>query len=1198
MPRIVTGGWSSAGYRQFRDWAPGLLDDGTEGYATLLQVVFDELAVDLPGLFGDVGLTKIFAVPPATLREVVGQLDTKELESAWTDDTTLGWVYQYWNDPEREALDAKLNDGGKVEPHEIASKTQMFTERYMVEWLLQNSLGLTWLCICKRNGWVPDADRVLTALDARRGEWRKQREAEAVALDALMPIEGELEDAWKYYVPQAIPQDAVTNAPDSIRSLKLLDPACGSGHFLVIAFDLLVKMYREESRHRKVQVTDRQIAESILENNLHGVDIDPRAIQIAAAALYVKARMLSREARPSRVNLVATTLQLGSLADDDPSLVNLRAELKREAGIPEDLTRRLISALAGLNHLGTLLRVDSAVEDALRSAGTELERGLPGQGDLFNGFAAAQVKLTFGEAKATVLDKLQQFLTRHSAAEDLGLRLDGEQLASGVRFIRIVQEGLYDVVAGNPPYQGTQRLADSSYFDRNYPLAKEDLYSVFIERSLQLARPWGLVSLVTIRSWMFIGHFRAFRERLLEASEVCALSDLGTGGFDAVPGVEAAMLVLRQAPGSEGRAIALRALGNKKAELTCQLERFEFSGKLIRQIHGCPIVYQWTPDYIARYLQTPKLGQSARVRVGMKTSDNARFVRAPWEVCPGDLDAVRVSESRIPKSKWVPYIKGAEGKAWIEPLSDAVLWSFEGLQIRLALHQAYGQGPQCERLYFVPGVAFTTIARRFLARAHRYRSIFDVAGSSVFDGDPAMVVCLLNSRSARQFVEAINPTVNFQVGDVSRLPAVLVPNSPEVYSAIQSACEVHESQRETSVEFRHPGPSPWRHVQDWAQRAVDRAEQEPIPAHVHECDPPLPLSFLSFSIGVTLGRFGGNGEGILDDSPVTALPAGLLFVSPEARDSLEHPACLRLHEAWEEHGVEVGGGDDLRTYLRTSFFGSHKKLYENRPIYFPLSSAKKSYVAFVSIHRWRDDTLNVLLADHLIPEKRRLEGETEDLRNARAQSTGKSNAEKRFAEIQKLLDELTDFIDKVTQLAECGPPPTDDKTPKREADARFVMDLDDGVMVNSAALWPLLDPQWKDPKKWWKELVTAHGRKDYDWAHLAARYFPTRVREKCVTDPSLAVAHHCFWELHPAKAYAWELRLQDEITPDFTIDEPGSGEARARFLKTHAALGAELHAIELKRRERKAAKADDEDRDAGPLFGQAETEGDGEEAHA
>jgi hypothetical protein len=290
-------------------------------------------------------------------------------------------------------------------------------------------------------------------------------------------------------------------------------------------------------------------------------------------------------------------------------------------------------------------------------------------------------------------------------------------------------------------------------------------------------------------------------------------------------------------------------------------------------------------------------------------------------------------------------------------------------------------------------------------------------------------------------------------------------------------------------------------------------------------------------------------------------------------------------ETWKEHGTAVGGGDDVSTYLRRSFFEFHKRLYESRPIYFPLSSLKKSFVAFVSIHHWADDTLNTLLADHLVPTKRRLEGELEDLRIARASGNNRGKAEKRFTDVQKLLEELNDFIAKVSEVAEKGPPPSDEKTERRQTDARFVMDLDDGVMVNSAVLWPILEPQWKDPKKWWKELANAAGKKDYDWSHLAARYFPKRVRDKCHTDPSLAVAHKCFWELHPMKAYAWELRLQDEIRPDFTIDEPSSNEARATFLADHAREAREIFAKELKRRERKSAKADDEG-EVGPLFNQ------------
>ena len=130
-----------------------------------------------------------------------------------------------------------------------------------------------------------------------------------------------------------------------------------------------------------------------------------------------------------------------------------------------------------------------------------------------------------------------------------------------------------------------------------------------------------------------------------------------------------------------------------------------------------------------------------------------------------------------------------------------------------------------------------------------------------------------------------------------------------------------------------------------------------------------------------------------------------------------------------------------------------------------------------------------------------------------------------------------------------------------------------------------VESQWKDPKKWWKELATAQGRKDYDWSHLAARYFPKREREKCVQDPSLAVAHKCFWELHPAKAYAWELRLQDEIRPDFTIAEPNSDLHRAQFLQEHHEEVQAAQAKETQRRARKAAKGAEDEGDTPLLDG-------------
>jgi hypothetical protein len=1199
---LVTGGWNSKGYRQFRDFAPGLIDDETEGYSFVLRLLFDDLATELPGLFGDVGVTALFPIPSKSLREVVEALDNPELTSAWTDDTTLGWVYQFWNDPDREALDWKISPqggGGKILPHEIASKTQMFTERYMVEWLLQNSLGTTWLCMCRKHGWTADAERVLPVLDQRRADWRKRYELGDVAVDALMPVEGELEQHWKYYVAQALRDDAIATAPQSVRAIKLLDPACGSGHFLVIAFDLLASFYREEARHTGKSITDREIADSILESNLHGIDIDARAIQIAAAALYLKAKTFSKEARPRRLNLVAPALQLGQLPASDQAIVQLRRDLTGEVGIPEELTTKLLSSLSGVDYLGSLLKVDGAVDDALRSVELEFER-THGQGNLFSGFPAQQVKLSLAEAKATVLDRLERFLARHSSSEDLGLRLDGEQLAAGVRFVRMAKAGTYDVVVGNPPYQGLSKTESFGYVANIYAEGKADLYAAFLERGLELARNGGISALLTMRGWMFLGQFTELRSRLL-ACQLLVLGDLDRGAFSEIAGgpggVAVAASVFCKLP-SDGTAAAIRAyepgdtsgvgiVGRRQAWLLAQRDRFDFDPRRFNVIEAQPLVYWWDRTFLERYARAPKLGTQSPARLGLTTGDNQRFLRKWFEVSRARICAIRINDSQpVDLDSWSPYVLGAKGRCWVDPLIDVVRWKGNGLEVKEKCIGQYGsisKQIRNERWYFCDGVAFSTIGTAFGARRRRYKAVFDVSGSSVFVSPTENVLCLMNSRTSRQLVQDLNPSVNFQPGDVSRLAVFPVSDARLVADRIEQTFAETEAAREPSIEFRRPGPTAWNYAQAWAQEAVDRLEDGgavvPLAPYEPVYDSPAPEATLSFALGVALGRFDASGKGVLDPHSNRGIAHGILFLT--ARESGEglgigDEACVELRQAWDERSIGTGS---LTTYLRTQFFEYHKKLYDNRPIYFPLSSAKRSFVAFVSIHRWQADTLSVLLADHLMPAKKKFEGERDDLRTAKASQADGANrtaVEKRFDELQRLLEELTEFITKVSEIADRGPPPSDDRTAKREADARFVMDLDDGVMVNSAALWPLLEPQWKEPKKWWKQLANAQGKRDFDWSHLAARYFPTRVRKKCHEDPSLAIAHGCFWELHPAKAYAWELRLQDEIKPDFTIDEPGSDVSRNKFVAEHAGEAKEILAAEMKRRERKAAKAEDQ----------------------
>jgi hypothetical protein len=561
------------------------------------------------------------------------------------------------------------------------------------------------------------------------------------------------------------------------------------------------------------------------------------------------------------------------------------------------------------------------------------------------------------------------------------------------------------------------------------------------------------------------------------------------------------------------------------------------------------LVYWWDKSTLDAYRTTSLLGDIAPAAVGASTGDNTRFLRLAHE-----LPLFPLKESL----SWAPFINGAKGRAWVEGLLEAIQWRKNGLSYRLFCEKSSGANFRSPQLQFVRGIAFSMIGSGFLARVHKYPSVFGNKGSSVFPENLAATACAMNSSRARFILGSLNPGIGFEVGDVNRLPLFLIADADQIYTVIDDSFATYEAHREPSVEFQQPGPTPWRHAQEWAQQAVDRPEGTPLFDYIEELDPEPPTDHLSFALGVALGRFAPvddqgqpttlNPPGILDPATADlshAFPVGILFLDGsleenDHRDDLGQAAAAPLHQAWSRHGSAIAANRNLRDWLRLDFFKDvHKGMYENRPIHWPLSSSGKTFVAWVNIHRLDGQTLKVLLADHLLPGRSRIDGELDDLRQVRDSDDRRAarEADTRLSKLTRYRDELNEFIAAVEQCTGHGPPPTCGRCPEREQDAVCDPDLDDGVMINSAALWPLLEPQWKDPKKWWKELASAQGKKDYDWAHLAMRYWPSRVDEKCQQDPSLAVAHGCFWRYHPERAWAWELRLQQEIAPDFRIEE-------------------------------------------------------------
>jgi len=271
-----------------------------------------------------------------------------------------------------------------------------------------------------------------------------------------------------------------------------------------------------------------------------------------------------------------------------------------------------------------------------------------------------------------------------------------------------------------------------------------------------------------------------------------------------------------------------------------------------------------------------------------------------------------------------------------------------------------------QHLFFRRGIAINTAGAVFGARIHRYPGIFGDKGRSLFPLNPDSVLCALNSSRSRSDMQSLNPTIDFTVGDVNRLPIFQIENSSSILTTLEVAFEHHEKAREASVDFRCPGGSPWKYAERWGQIAVDRSEGAPLPPYEPEYDLEPPTDHLSFAFGVALSRFDPKGEGILDpakDDLSHAFPDGILFLdgsldANDHRDGLGQPAARMLHNAWSQHGATIALGGDLRAWLRLKFFGDvHKGMYENRPIHWPLSSEKKTFVAWINIHRWNERTL-------------------------------------------------------------------------------------------------------------------------------------------------------------------------------------------------------------------------------------------------
>ena len=1104
-----------------------------------------ELARDMSVLFDPTTLPSRLCPRPLALRALVEAINAGDLAGAWTagNEETIGWVYQAFNTEEKAAVFASFQAGKKITTDAIAAATGIFTPRWVVRYLVENTLGRLWV---------------------------------------EMHPDSALKNMLSYLAPHAGAPAPRTLKP--VREILFLDPSCGSMHFGLVAFDLFVEMYREELAHAGQASwpatpsvpTEADIPAAIVACNLHGIDLDPRAVQISALTLLIKARGLNPKAAVTDRNLACCNVEAITGGRLDAMIRGARFDQP----VYERILRAMVARLKNSDDLGSLLRPERDLERLIDEERGKLDRSvglLPGMGesDLFALDTPEKREKFFAGLATAIAARLDAFVQESRQAGRDESHFVGEA-GKGLNFLRLVQQR-YDVVATNPPYLDSRDYTaiHKAYLESEFPAAKRNLFAAFIQRCLELADPSGFVGMLTGQSFMFISSYEALRREVLEKGAIESLAQYDYHLFK--ERVDTAAFVLRIDSDATRRAANVGVYFRLVKEKDAEAKRLAFetavaarrAGQPHAQVFTCwqsdfdaipgkPWVY-WMPESLRKlFLTCEILEKSAKPRQGLATADNTRFLRFWWEIGTQSVrsDCSSLAAAIRSAARLFPYNKGGTPVPWHSAQRNIVNWASDGAEIRVFGIETgkVRSRPQNTDYYFRRGVTWSDVSSKgFAARLSPGGFIHDVKGMTCYptEGDLGFVLGLLNSRIAKFIVSALNPTISYQVGDIERLP---VPNerSPKIDLLVNQCVELARQdsrESETTYDF----VAPLRKAEDRAARqeqlrtleaeiddevsrlyglseddlaAIDCELSAPAVAEAEDGEeavgeaededsqalevPPEEIfrRWISYAIGTALGRFaigkpGGLGCGTFSEETATAIRKlvdadGIMPCEAGNPQDLAARALeilnlmLGAEAAQEIIRLALGEGDALaalRGWLdrftgqpAQSFWRYHHQMYRKRPVYWPLQSPKRNYTVWVFHERFDTDTL--FRVRTLAEERLRLAGRA--INDLRVRAVHDRKAAKELDATIELSDDLTAFVAQLKTIADRG----------------YTPQIDDGVLLNAAPLHPVL-PSWPDTRTAWQELEAG----DYDWAQQAMAYWPDRVKAACLTNKSFAIAH-------------------------------------------------------------------------------------------
>lgn len=710
-------------------------------YRYLLIALCNALGGWLPGMFQQITSVAELLFPAALLKadSVLGEMARLD-DDCWNEIEIIGWLYQYYiTDINAMVYDGNMSKN-KIPKELLPAATQIFTPKWVVQYMSENSLGRLWL-------------------EGHPSETLRMK--------------------WRYYMDEAPQEPAVAARLAQLRApyaalqpaqLTVLDPCMGSGHILVYAFDVLMDIYRS------VGYTDRDAVQSIVQNNLYGLDIDDRAAQLAYFAVMMKAceydrRFLRRGVQPH----VCAIAESAPLADLSPF------------GPEAPLARALLDTFKDAKEYGSILHVPLSLADIRRLADR-----------------TAALQSGQHDTLLSMADNAQ------AAAAIQPLLLQAQIMAAK-----------YDIVITNPPYLGSSRFSSllSTYVTANYPEGKSDLSTVMYLKAMNdFAKHEGFISFITITSWMFLSSFEKYRAQMLKKQTIINLVDFGSELFDGKVGHNLIAAWVAKNEYAKYTMTAVRLVDynfsrrdEKEFEFFQERNRYTAQQDNFSKIPGAPVAY-WVSEKTASIFTGESIGSYAIAVKGLDTCDNEKFVRRWQEVSISSIGFNIEDASSTYMHKWYPYTKGGGFRRWYGFYEMVVNWYSDGKDLK-NLRTPNGKiksRPQNTRFYFKSGLTWSSITSYKLSMRYMENSIFGGGGSAMFcEKNELFTLGILNSAVGNYFLSILNPTINFLVNDILSIPTVGTCKSAEKINGLVKQ-EIQLSKTdwdsfETSWDFKkHP----------------------------------------------------------------------------------------------------------------------------------------------------------------------------------------------------------------------------------------------------------------------------------------------------------------------------------------------------------------------------------------------------------